>query len=105
VSSTLAVVLYAILTTLPVQPRILPTVAQQLIKYNVLDVFEGVALSSKDYAAVMDHLADLGIVGGPTYDALILHAASKANVDQVVTLNEKDFRRVYPDLADKIVSP
>jgi len=68
--------LYAILTTLPVQPRILPTVAQQLIKYNVLDVFE-----------------------------VVLHTASKANVDQVVTLNEKDFRRVYPNLADRIVSP
>ena len=97
--------LYAILTTLPVQPRILPTVAQQLIKCNVLDVFEVVFLSDKDYAAVIDHLTDLGIVGGATYDALILHAASKANVDQVVTLNETDFRRVYPDLADKIVSP
>jgi predicted nucleic acid-binding protein len=97
--------LYAILTTLPVRPRILPTVAQQLIKCNILDVFEVVFLSDKDYAAVIDHLADLGIVGGATYDALILHAASKANVDQVVTLNETDFCRVYPDLADKIVSP
>jgi len=29
----------------------------------------------------------------------------RANVDQVVTLNEKDFRRVHPALADKIISP
>jgi len=62
-------------------------------------------LSDKDYAAVIDHLSGLGIVGGATYDALILHAALKADADQVVTLNEKDFRRVYPNLADKIVSP
>lgn len=40
-----------------------------------------------------------------TSDALILQTAAKANVDQVVTLNEKDFRRVHPDLAEKIVSP
>ena len=64
-----------------------------------------VFLSDQDYAAVIVHLADLGIIGGATYDALILHAAAKANVDQVLTLNEKDFRRVHPALAEKIVSP
>ena len=53
----------------------------------------------------IERLSDLGIVGGATYDALILHAASKANVDQVVTLDERDFRKVRPDLADKIVAP
>jgi len=97
--------LYAILTTLPVHPRIHPAVAQQLIKSNVLGKFEIVPLSGEDYTAVIDHLADLGIIGGATYDGLILHAASKADVDQVVTLNEKDFCRVYPALADKIISP
>lgn len=97
--------LYAVLTTLPLQPRILPAVAQALIKRNVLDVFEVVTLSDKDYEAVIEHLSDLGIIGGATYDALILHAAVKANIDQIVTLNEKDFRRVNPALADKIVSP
>ena len=97
--------LYAILTTLPVEPRILPSIALELIKHNVLDVLEVVFLSGDDYAALITRLAGLGIIGGATYDALILHAASKANVNQVVTLNEKDFRRVYPELADRIVSP
>jgi predicted nucleic acid-binding protein len=97
--------LYAILTTLPVRPPIQPTAAQQLIKHNVLDILEVVSLSDEDYVAVIDHLAALGIIGGATYDALILYAALKANADQVVTLNDKDFRRGYPDLADKIVSP
>ncbi|MBI3241476.1 MAG: PIN domain-containing protein [Chloroflexi bacterium] len=97
--------LYAILTTLPVEPRILPSIALELIKHNVLDMLEVVFLSGDDYATLISRLAGLGIVGGATYDALILHAASKANVDQVITLNEKDFRRVYPELADRIVSP
>jgi predicted nucleic acid-binding protein len=47
----------------------------------------------------------MGIVGGATYDALILYAALKADADQVITLNERDFRRVYPDIADRIISP
>jgi len=77
--------LYAVLTTLPVHPRISPVIAQQLIRSNVLDVFEVVSLSDEDYAAVVDRLSALGIIGGATYDALILQAASKANVDQIVT--------------------
>jgi predicted nucleic acid-binding protein len=75
--------LYAVLTTLPLQPRIPPTMAQELIKRNVLDILEVVPLSDEDYVAVIDHLSRLGIVGGATYDALILYSASKAYVDRV----------------------
>ena len=79
--------------------------AWQLIQHNVLNRFEVVFLSDEDYVAVIDHLSDVGIVGGATYDALILYAAAKASADRVVTLNERDFRRIYPDLVDKIISP
>lgn len=97
--------LYAILTRLPVSPRIPPALALQLIQYNVLDTCEVVTLSDADYVTLLHHLAGLGIAGGAVYDALLLHAAWKAGVDQFVTLNAHDFRRVYPTLADKIVSP
>ena len=97
--------LYAVLTTLPVHPPISPLDAQQLIKHNVTDRLEIVSLSDQDYIQVIEHLAGLGIVGGATYDALILRAAVNAEVDLVITLNEKDFQRVYPHLADKIVAP
>jgi len=97
--------LYAILTTLPVQPPISPTDARRLIQHNVIQTLEIAFLSDQDYIEVIEHLALLGIVGGATYDALILRAAANAKVDLIVTLNEKDFRRVYPNLADKIVAP
>jgi len=97
--------MYAILTRLPVRPPISPVMAREIIKVYVLDICEVVALSGADYAVLLNHLADLGIAGGAAYDALLLHAAWKADVDQVVTLNPHDFRRVYPALADKIVSP
>ena len=92
-------------TTLPIHPRISPRVALQLIQQNVLSVCETVALSDEDYKAVITHLSEASISGGVTYDALILYAALKAEVDQVLTLNEKDFRRIYPELTDKISSP
>ena len=97
--------LYAILTTLPIRPRITPKLAHQLIQQNVLNVCEVVSLSDKDYARVINYLAEEGISGGVAYDALIIYAALKAEVDQVVTLNEKDFRRIYPGFRDKIISP
>jgi len=97
--------LYAVLTTLSYRPRILPATARQLIERNVVETCEVVFLSAKDYVALLARLPDLGIIGGATYDALLLHAARKANVDRVITLNAKDFRRIYPDLAGKIISP
>jgi len=97
--------LYSILTTLPIRPRISPATAVQLLKRDVFDQLEAVSLSKEDYAAVIEHLSGLGISGGAIYDALILRAAITANVDQIVTFNADDFRRVYPALAEKIVSP
>lgn len=97
--------LYAILTTLPVNPPISSSDAEQLIQKNIAEKLEIVSLSSEDYLQVVDGLAEIGIVGGATYDALILRAAENAKVDLVVTLNEKDFRRVNPSLADKVVAP
>ncbi len=97
--------LYAVLTTLPLRPRITPGIALEVIERDVLGVLEVVPLSGEDYQAVITRMAEMRIVGGITYDALILHAAMKAGAEQVVTLNQADFRRIAPDLADSIVSP
>jgi predicted nucleic acid-binding protein len=97
--------LYAILTRLPIQPRISPDLARRLIHDNVLATCQVVPLTRDDYEAVIARLAERGLVGGVTYDALILHTAVKAQVDVIVTLNEKDFTRIDPSLANKITTP
>ncbi len=97
--------LYAILTALPTHPRISPTLASQLIEHDVIKIFDVIPLSAADYLAVIKHLAQEDIRGGVTYDALILFAAMQANVDQVMTLNAKDFRRIYPAFAQNITTP
>jgi predicted nucleic acid-binding protein len=97
--------LYAVLTTLPIHPRISPAMAQRLIRQNVLESCEIVPLSEEDYVAVIDHLSESGIAGGATYDALILYAALRADADRVLTLNPRDFQRIRPDLADRIQTP
>jgi len=46
-----------------------------------------------------------GLIGAIAYDALIIHAARKANVDLIVTLNLDDFHRAAPEFAAKIIEP
>ncbi|MFQ5864421.1 MAG: hypothetical protein ACE5IW_04235 [bacterium] len=48
--------------------------------------FRKIRLDS-DYEEILESLADNGIRGGATYDALIAHAAFKAQVDKLLTFN------------------
>ena len=97
--------LYSVLTSLPVQPRISPSTTWHLIQENVLSTVEVITLSKDDYKTVLENLSKGNIVGGAIYDALITQAALKAKVDQLVTFNVNDFRRVSPSLSKQIVSP
>jgi len=97
--------LYSVLTTLPVKPRINPSLAYQLIDLNIVQLFEIVDLSIQDYLSLLKHLVDADLKGGIVYDAIILTTAKKVEVDQIITLNKKDFVRIFPDLSSKIISP
>lgn len=96
---------YAVLTRLPIQPRISPQLAYHVIQHNILDLCSVVALSSSDYTSIIADLVSKGLIGGVTYDALAIYAAQQANVDQLLTLNAKDFRRIAPELTDQIIEP
>ncbi len=97
--------LYAVLTSLPVSPRISPGVARRLVHENVATRAKVVTLSAADYGAVIRRMADLELSGGVTYDALVARAAQKARVDRLLTLNPNDFRRVWPEGASVISAP
>lgn len=96
---------YAVSTALPVSPRITPFIAKKLIQENIVGLFEIISLSGNDYIDVVNQMANTGISGGTIYDAIIFHAANKANAEKILTLNDKHFRRIYPALTDKIVAP
>jgi predicted nucleic acid-binding protein len=97
--------LYAILTRLPVQPRISPELAHHLIEQNVLSNCTIISLSDQDYIDILTHMSASAVSGGVIYDALILYAAIKVEIDQILTLNVKDFQRIFLSLADKVTSP
>lgn len=96
---------YAVLTTLPVAPRIGPEVAKKLLVENVLPRFRAVALTAREYERVVVSVADDGVAGGAVYDALQLACARKAAAERIYTFNVAHFQRLAPELADRVAAP
>jgi len=94
--------LYAVLSTLPIRPRISPAIAWKLIHENIDKVAVIISLSPDEYSSTIKKMSDLGLIGGIIYDALIAKVAQKAKVERLLTLNIEHFRRVWPD-GDKIL--
>lgn len=96
---------YVTLTRIPSAPPISPLVAQRLIEQRVVNNLQVVELTTQDYVNVLRHLANLRITSGAVYDALIVYAAIKGEAEQIITLNPRDFQRVYPGISSRIVLP
>lgn len=96
---------YSVLTRIPPPQRLSAAVAWRLIKQDLLDIAEVLALTSQEYQALIARLAQAQIVGGAVYDAVIAEIALKAQVDHIVTLNPRDFRRVNPSLTATVIVP
>lgn len=105
ISSHTLAELYAVLTTLPVSPRITPGLAWRLIHESIEPVSSVASLSASDYLSTIKRMSDLGAPGAIIYDALILKAAQKSRVDRVLTFNVKDFKRIWPNGETQILEP
>jgi predicted nucleic acid-binding protein len=97
--------LYAVLSTLPIKPRISPLVAQKLIHENIEVSAKIVSLTSVEYSTTIKRLSEMGLVGGIVYDALIAKVAEKSKVECLLTLNIKHFKRVWPEGDSIIATP
>ena len=85
---------YAVLTRIPVIPKISPTIAYQIIAENISKIATLISISESEYLSVLKELSELGLSGGIVYDAIILKSAQKAKVDKLLTLNPRDFIRL-----------
>ena len=97
--------LYAVLSTLPIKPRISPAVAWRLIHENIEAVSKVISLTSSEYSATIKRLSESGLIGGIVYDALIVKVAQKAGVKRLLTFNSDHFKRVWPAGENVIVTP
>lgn len=105
ISSHTLAELYAVLTTMPVSPRISPDMAWQLIHGNIENTARVVPLDTKDYFNTIRQLKVGGFSGGIVYDALIFFAAVKSKADILLTLNASDFVRLKREETIKIIEP
>jgi len=96
---------YSILTTLPLSPKIHPSLAVNLIKENVISNFEIIKYNTDDYIRLLNELASENIFSGASYNGLILYAAKKINIDKILTLNLNDFIRIAPQFVRLISMP
>jgi predicted nucleic acid-binding protein len=96
---------YAVLSALPVSPRITPSAAWALLEHSVLPYVSSVDLNSAAIHQVVERLSRQGLAGGIVYDALIAEAALRGGAERIVTLNPEDFRRVIPPGALDVREP
>lgn len=96
---------FSVLTRLPLTPRLSPDVAYYLIRENIEKSAEIIALSTRDYQAVIKGMSEQGLSGGIIYDAITLKAALKANVDKILTFNHRDFIRLSSENPEFILTP
>jgi predicted nucleic acid-binding protein len=85
---------YAVLSSLPISPRITPAAAWALVEHSVLPFVQSIELTTDEVRGVMRRLSRMGLADGVVYDALIAEAAGKAGADCLITLNPSGFRRV-----------
>lgn len=89
---------YAVLTRLPPPHRLAPADAWALVNANFVEAAQVVAAESQSYIALLSNLADAGVAGGRSYDALI--AATLADLQlEFLTLNPRHFDRVHAGLS------
>jgi predicted nucleic acid-binding protein len=96
--------LYSVMTRLPTPLRVFPDEAIAMLS-DLTDYLEPVPLVATDYQAAMVRMAQLRLVGGGVFDAVIAQSALKVGVDYLVTLNPKDFVRLGEAIAMLVQVP
>jgi predicted nucleic acid-binding protein len=105
ISSHTLMEIYAVLTALPVIPKISPGLSLRIIRQNIINNFKIITYSYKDYESVLIKLSSQGVTGGSSYDGLIFYAFKKSGADWLLTLNRKDFIKINPGKEGNIIEP
>ncbi|MGD0347617.1 MAG: PIN domain-containing protein [Terracidiphilus sp.] len=95
---------YSVLSRLPGGWRQRPDFAGTLTE-EIASRVTVVALTAQEYLATLQSAARLRIAGGAVYDALLLACARKVNAERIYSWNERHFKLVAPDLAERIGTP
>ncbi len=64
-----------------------------------------ISLEADEYWSVIQKAADIGIVGGMIYDALLAQCAMKAKAETIYTWNVSHFSRLGLEIAKRVRTP
>ena len=95
---------YSVLTSAPFRPPITTIIAKRLIENNIKSFAQIIYLSAEDYFRIVEKMCAFDFKGGIVYDSIIVECALKSKVDEILTLNSKDFLRLTGDNSIKIIS-
>jgi predicted nucleic acid-binding protein len=87
--------LYAVMTRLPVRPRITPEQGLLFVE-NVRDYFSLITLSATEQFEAAAEAARRGLGGGKVYDLLTLKCAAKSGAERTYALALAGFTRLAP---------
>lgn len=95
---------YSVLTRMPGKHRISGEQAMLFIG-DITERLTIVALAADEYAKTLQTFANLGVVGGTIYDALLAGCALKARAETIFTWNLRHFAQLGPKIAPLLQSP
>jgi predicted nucleic acid-binding protein len=95
---------YSVLTRMPGRHRLGGEQALLFIG-NVQERLTMVALTADEYAKTLQTFADLGVVGGAIYDALLAGCALKSQAETLFTWNLRHYAQLGPKLAPLLQTP
>ncbi len=89
---------YSALTRMPGKHRVSSEQAMLFIG-NIRERLTIVALTAEEYGKALQTFADLGVVGGAIYDALLASCALKARAETLFTWNIRHYGQLGPHVA------
>jgi len=96
--------LYANLSVVKGSRQQRPETALRLVE-QIAGRMTVVPLTAEEYLAALRSGAASRIAGGTIYDALLLACARKVHAERIYTWNERHFKLIAPDLAERIATP
>ncbi|SPF55611.1 PilT protein domain protein [Candidatus Sulfopaludibacter sp. SbA4] len=95
---------YSSLTRMPGRHRIS---AEQGILFieNLREKLTVVSLDAEEYWQGLNKYADLGIVGGTIYDAMLGYCALKGKAETIYSWNTRHYQQLGPEIVKRLQTP
>jgi predicted nucleic acid-binding protein len=95
---------YSSLTRMPLKQRV-PADTAMLFVGNIVERLSIISLSAEEYVQGVQSAANLGIVGGNIYDAMLAHCAIKSGAEIIYTWNTKHYAKCGPEVIQRLRTP